>query len=190
LLEAAERVKDIATPYTLRFITFGSEEEGEKGSTYYVSQMSKEDIARTAAMVNLDSLTAGDFTYIYGTRGQAGSVRDWTLNKARSRGLNLITQPGLNPQYPAGTTGDFSDHAPFRLAGIQYAYLEATNWNLEDKDGYTQVDLKLGEKGQIWHTRFDTLDYLDRTFPGRVDAHLNLFATLLVDILTEYKQPE
>ena len=189
MLEAAERVKDLDTPYTLRFIAFGSEEEGEKGSSYYVSQMRAADVARTVAMVNLDSLTAGDFTYIYGSQGPAGKVRDWTLKKATSQSLDLITQSGLNAQYPAGTTGDFSDHAPFRIAGIQYAYLEATNWKLGEKDGYTQVDPKQGEAGQIWHTRFDILDYLDQTFPGRVDAHLNLFSTLLVDILTEYQQP-
>ena len=189
LLEAAERVRDIATPYTLRFITFGSEEEGEKGSGYYASQMSPADIRRTVVMINLDSLTAGDFTYIYGSQGPDGRVRDWTLDKAHALGLGLITQPGLNPQYPAGTTGDFSDHAPFRTAGIQYAYFEATNWNLGNQDGYVQVDPKWGKNGLIWHTDDDTLDYLDQTFPGRVDAHLNLFTTLLVDILAEYRQP-
>jgi alkaline phosphatase isozyme conversion protein len=189
MLEAAERVKDLSIPYTLRFIAFGSEEEGEKGSTFYARQMDAADVARTVVMVNLDSLIAGDFTYVYGSQGQSGQVRDWTLEKARARGLDLITQPGLNSDYPAGTTGDFSDQAPFRAAGIQYAYFEASNWTLGDKDGYTQVDPRWGELGKIWHTHFDTLDYLDQAFPGRVDAHLSLFSTLLLDILTEYQQP-
>jgi hypothetical protein len=187
MLEAAERVKDLSTPYTLRFIAFASEEEGEKGSNYYVSQMSQADIARTLVMINLDSLAVGDNTYVYGSPGKAGQVRDWTLEKARSLGLPLVTQQGQNPDYPAGTTGDFSDHAPFRLAGIPYAYFEATNWTLGSLDGYVQVDPKFGDKGQIWHTQDDALAYIDSTFPGRVDAHLNLFTTLLVDILTEYK---
>jgi hypothetical protein len=95
---------------------------------------------------------------------------------------------GLNPEYPAGTTGDFSDNAPFRQAGVPYAYFEATNWELGAKDGYTQVDPKFGKNGEIWHTQDDTLDYIEKTFPGRMDAHLKLFSTLLMDILTEYQQ--
>jgi alkaline phosphatase isozyme conversion protein len=189
LLEVAERVKDLPTPYTIRFILFGAEEVGLQGSKYYASQMKQEDIQNTIAMINLDSLIAGDIAYVYGDEGEAGVLRDWTLEYAKDHNLELQTQPGMNPEYPAGTTGDFSDHAPFKALGIPYTYFESTNWALGDKDGYTQVNPEYGENGEIWHTQYDTLDYINSTFPGRIQERLNLFVTVLQGILTEYQKP-
>jgi Zn-dependent M28 family amino/carboxypeptidase len=175
LLEVAKRLKDINTPYSIRFIFFDAEETGLEGSEYFVSRMTEEEIRNTVAMINLDSLAVGDFTYIYGNEGDAGVIRDWTLEYARDNELDLITQPGKNPEYPAGTTIDASDHAPFLRRGIQYAYFEATNWDLGELDGYTQVEPSFGEKGEIWHTEFDTLKYITKNFPGRLENHLKLF---------------
>lgn len=186
LLEAASALRDAATPYTVRFIAFGAEEVNLQGSTHYVRQMTAETRANSAGMINLDSLAAGDFAYVYGDPGSRGKMRDWILALASREGWDLRTQQGLNPRYPAGTTGDFSDHAPFRRAGIEYAYFESTNWNLGARDGYTQVDTRLGENGYIWHTPFDTLRYLESNFPGRTDSRLNLFSRLLYRLLTEY----
>jgi Zn-dependent M28 family amino/carboxypeptidase len=186
LLEAARRIKDRHTPYSIRFVFFDSEETDLEGSRYYVSKMSKEDIKNTVAMINLDSLAVGDYTYIYGNEGKAGVIRDWVLDYASQNNLPLITQPGKNPDYPAGTTVDASDHVAFLYAGIQYAYFEATNWDLGELDGYVQVDPTLGKDGEIWHTQFDNLDYITKTLPGRLEDHLSLFSNVLMHILTEY----
>jgi hypothetical protein len=188
LLEMAQRVKNMDTPYSIRFIFFDSEETGLEGSEYYVSQMSSKEIQNTVAMINLDSLAVGDYTYIYGNEGKKGVIRDWALDYAHENGLDLITQPGKNPEYPAGTTLDESDHAPFLHKGMQYTYFEATNWDLGELDGYTQVDTSLGENGEIWHTEFDNLKYITGTFPGRLESHLKLFSNVLFHILTEYQE--
>jgi alkaline phosphatase isozyme conversion protein len=189
MLEIAATIRDVVTPYTIRFIAFGAEEEGLAGSRYMVSEIPPEDIVRVVAMINLDSLIAGDFAYVYGDRGDRGVVRDWVLARAREQGLDLRTQPGENPEYPMGTTGEFSDHASFEDVGIQYAYFESTNWSLGERDGYVQVDPQLGENGYIWHTPFDTMGYIESTFPGRIDARLHLFATMLYQVLTEFSAP-
>lgn len=186
ILEVAERLRKQDTAYTIRFILFGAEELGLQGSEYYVSQMTDDQIQNTIAMINLDSVTAGDMAYIYGDEGEKGAIRDWALGYAKEHNLELQTQPGENPEYPAGTTGDWSDHAPFKNTGIQYAYFESTNWTLGDKDGYTQVDTKYGVDGEIWHTEYDTLEYINETFPGRIQERLSLFVTILEAILTEY----
>jgi hypothetical protein len=188
LLEAANRIQQMKTPYTIRFVFFDSEETGLEGSTYYASLMTAKDVENTVAMINLDSLAAGDNTYIYGDEGDAGAIRDWALAYTSRNNLSLVTQQGNNPDYPTGTTGDWSDHAAFRQLGIQYGYFEATNWDLGDLDGYTQVDLALGVEGEIWHTEYDTLEYIENTFPGRVDEHLSLFSNVLIHILTEYQE--
>ncbi len=38
-------------------------------------------------------------------------------------------------------------------------------------------------------TKYDTLDYLDTNFPGRVAAHLNVFVTVVYNFLTQYEKP-
>jgi len=187
LLEVAARIAELETPYTVRFILFGAEEAGLHGSKTYVAGMTDEQKQNTITMINLDSLAAGDIAYIYGDAGAKGTIRDWALQFAAERDLPLQTQTGLNPEYPVGTTGDWSDHAPFKAAGIPYTYFESTNWTLGNKDGYTQVDPQYAEQGEIWHTQYDTLDYIEATFPGRMQERLGLFVTVLEAIVTQYQ---
>jgi alkaline phosphatase isozyme conversion protein len=187
MLEAAERIIALDIPYTIRFIAFGAEEIGLNGSTYYVEQMSSADLANTIAMINLDSLAAGNQAYVYGDAGPKSFLRDWILQDAQSDGFDLQTEPGNNLNNADGTPCDCSDYSPFEAAGLPYAYFEATDWKLGDKDGWTQVDPRFGVEGEIWHTKFDQIAYLDQTFPERIDQHLTLFVTLLVDALTRFE---
>lgn len=197
MLETAEAIQNIETPYTIKFVAFGAEESykdpdtgasnrGLQGSKHYVSQMSATEISNTVAMINLDSLLAGDNMYVYGSEGQQGFVRDQALTIARRLNLNVITNPGENEEYPIGTTGDWSDHAPFQEKGIPIAYLEATNWELGDLDGYTQTV----KHGEIWHTDNDTLEFLEAEFPGRVEERLSTFSNLLINLVLNLNQME
>ncbi|MBD3107487.1 M20/M25/M40 family metallo-hydrolase [Bacillus sp. AGMB 02131] len=179
VLEVAEVLKKIKTPHSIVFVAFGAEEVGLQGSNYYASQMSDADIDNTVAMINLDSLAVGDKMYVYGSPGEDGFVRDLALKIAAQKKLNVGTNPGVNPDYPAGTTGDWSDHAPFNRLGIPYGYLEATNWELGDLDGYTQTE----KHGGVWHTQNDTLEFIEKEFPGRIQEHLSTFSIVLTDVL-------
>ena len=87
-----------------------------------------------------------------------------------------------------GTLCECADYSPFQEAGVDFIYFESTNWNLGDEDGMTQVNRSIGEDGIIRHTRFDTIDYIDQSFPGRIDERLGLYVTLLVNILTDFDQ--
>jgi Zn-dependent M28 family amino/carboxypeptidase len=187
LLEAAAMIRNIQTPYTLRFIAFGAEETGLNGSYYYVEQMSKAEIDNTLDMINLDSLVAGDIAYVYGDAGTPHSLRDWILDMAHAYGFELEGETAQDMIEEDGSPCDCSDYAPFEDVGITYAYFEATNWNVGDKDGWTQVDPRYGDNGQIWHTQFDTISQIEGLFPGRIDQHLGLFATLLYKTLTEFQ---
>jgi len=189
MLEVAQYLAKIDTPYSMRFIAFGSEEIGMWGSKYFVSQLSATEIQNILAMINIDSIAAGDFAYVYGDEGKEGVIRDWILDWAKKNGVDLRTQQGENPQYPAGTTGAWGDSHPFSKIGIPYAYFEATNWTLGDKDGWIQVDPKYGNQGMIWHSPYDTIEYISKTFPGRIEAHLKIFVAALYHILTEFTQP-
>lgn len=183
VLEVANLLKNMETPQTVEFIFFGAEEVGLCGSDYHVSQMTDQEIANTVLMMNFDSLVAGDTAYVYGDTN--GKLLDQLLGIAADKNLDLITQPGENPEFPMGTTGDWSDHAAFKAAGIPYLYMESTNWTLGAEDGYTQVDLKLGVDGEIWHTEFDTMEYINANFPGRIEERLATFSTVTEELLLE-----
>lgn len=185
LLEVCGLLKGVQPKQTVRFLFFGAEEFDTAGSREYVGNMSQDEIHNVAAVLNYDSLIAGEKAYVYGDFGAKGYVRDWMLAKAESLGYNLQTQPGQNKEYPKGTTGDWGDHVAFKRKGIPYAYFEATNWDLGDRDGYTQVPLSWGDEGEIWHTRFDTLKYMNHTFGKQAQERLALYCELLFLFLTE-----
>lgn len=191
LLEAAEALRGKSLPHTVRFVAVGAEESysdgvpggfrsgGLQGSSFYARQLSAEAVQKTLFVVNLDSLAAGDHMNIYGSAGGGGYVRDAALELARTLGHDIRTSPGLEGEFPAGSTGDWSDHAPFSRLGIPYAYFEATNWELGDKDGYTQTE----KVGSVWHTENDTWEFLNAEFPGRTEAHLKAFSDVLIRLL-------
>jgi hypothetical protein len=117
--------------------------------------------------------------------GNKAILRDWALAWADQNGFDLQTIRNVDLNDEAGYAT--ADYSAFQRAGIPFAYFEATNWTLGDQDGYTQVDPQYGEEGGIIHTEFDRLEYLDKTFPGRVNGHLELFTNIVTAILTQFE---
>jgi len=184
LLETAERVFDKQTPYTIVFVAFGAEEEGLWGSAHYVDQLKRSEQKKIIGMINLDCLIAGDKVYVYGNEG-TGSMRDWVLADAKQHGVKMEGRTDEDMFNEDGTPCECSDFDAFERSNIPYAYFEATDWDLSP-DGMVQVDPQFGVDGEIRHTEFDTIDYIDKTFPGRIDDHLKVFATLLYDLVTQF----
>lgn len=182
LLELAELVKDVPTPYTIHFVAFGAEEAGMLGSADYVANLSPEEKKNTIGFINMDSIAAGDFTYVYCLEKES-ALRDWALAWATANGFDLQTIYNVDLSDEGYGSADYE---AFQQADIPFAYFEATNWNLGDKDGYAQVDPQYGDEGAIIHTEYDTLEYLDETFPGRVDERLNSVIHIVYALLTEY----
>jgi alkaline phosphatase isozyme conversion protein len=189
LLETASLLRNDSTPYTIRFVAFGAGENGNLGSNAYRDHMSQTDFENALVMIDLDSLIAGDTAYLSSSEGIASELRDWTLEWAFGNSLELQTRQDFDF---SGATGirEVSDYAPFWAVGIPVVFMETTNWDLGARDGVTQADPQFGENGVIRHTAFDSLDYLDQTFPGRVDARLKLFVPLLYHILSQYEVPD
>ena len=181
LLEVAQAIRDMQMPYTVRFVFFTAEEQGEFGSMGYVSNLLAPERANIIGMINLDSLIAGDKRYVHaGTTGK-NWLRDQILAVSKRLGAQFTTNPGLNPRYPYGTTGDWSDHAAFDSVGIPIAALESTNWEIGDLDGYTQTALW----GSFWHTPNDNLTTITKRFPGRIEAHFDAYTNVLIQTLLE-----
>ncbi|MDF1542373.1 MAG: M20/M25/M40 family metallo-hydrolase [Anaerosomatales bacterium] len=184
MLEIAERIRPFTRQYDLVFIAFGAEERGLRGADYYVDQMSEEDIERTIAMISFDSLITGDKLYVHA--GQANRitwVRDEMLTYAGRHKLPIEIQPGLNTDYPAGFSPGFSDVAVFDRAGIPVAGFEATNWEIDDMDGYTQTE----EFGSFWHTSRDNLATIEEMVPKRPMVRLAAFTKVGFEFLRHLK---
>ncbi|NJL87006.1 MAG: M20/M25/M40 family metallo-hydrolase [Leptolyngbyaceae cyanobacterium SM1_1_3] len=141
LLELAQRL-EAETAHTVTFVFFGAEEIGLVGSEFYASSLSQQDIDDTLLMVNLDSLVVGDKMYFNAGRGAATNpswfeYRDLALEIAAENGIAAESNPGFNDDYPKGT-GCCSDLESFDFL-MPVLAAEATNWDIGDKDGYTQT---------------------------------------------------
>ena len=155
MLEAAEVLSNYKTKGTIKFIAFGAEEMGLRGSRYYASQMSDENIANTVTMIDLDSVGVGDFFYVYaGLDDNPGWARDLALNIGQRIGHDLRTSP-QSEYFDWGTTGDWSDHVPFKNLGIPIAYFEWMNWDIEPDGG-----IETEEYGWVMHTCMDNLSFI------------------------------
>lgn len=183
MVEVAKRIaKKKQLPYTVKFVAFGAEESpaGLVGSDTYVKRMSKKAIKRAEVMINYDSLIVGDNLYVHAGANKKVGPRDEILSLAQRYRLPLQIQPGWNPAYPAGITPDgFSDYTAFNKAGIPIVAFEATNWEIADKDGYTQTE----ENGSYWHTPNDTLQKILEDFPQRPGVRLYVFTKATMEFL-------
>jgi Zn-dependent M28 family amino/carboxypeptidase len=181
MLEVAEILANYKTHGNIVFVAFGAEEEGLWGSEYYASQMSNNEVANTVTMINLDSVGAGDFFYVYaGKDDNPGWARDLALKIGQRMGYNLRTSPGL-ACYEWGTAGDWSDHVPFRMLGIPIAYFEWMNWDADPCGG-----IETEEFGWIMHSCLDNLDYTSIT---KIEMTADVVASLAFQ-LSKTKLPK
>ncbi|PAC66983.1 Zn-dependent exopeptidase M28, partial [Enterobacter cloacae] len=104
MLELAERLKNIPTKYSIRFVATSGEEEGKLGAENLLKRMSAEEKKNTLLVINLDNLIVGDKLYFNSGQSTPSSVRKLTRDRAlalaRTHGVYAATNPGGNPQYP------------------------------------------------------------------------------------------
>ena len=193
VLELAARLAGQEPEHTIRFVAFGAEETGLLGARHAVASLSAEARSRVVLMINIDSIITGDRLYVhagpatYALDPGHAWARERALALAADLGIELTTNPGLNPDYPAGT-GCCSDQMAFDEAGIPVMNLEATNWQLGDLDGYQQTEISPAfPAGDTWHqARLDRIDYLESHLPaGRLSERPAQAVTLLLKLIEE-----
>lgn len=101
----AQELADAEFPFTLRFIFFGVEEIGLRGSRHYVESLTAAELRDIDAMLNFDAMGAG----------KASILGDGALVNAA---LGIAAANGLSVRESDGLGGGGSDHAPFRDAGV------------------------------------------------------------------------
>lgn len=115
LLELARVLKAYPIDKEIRFIACGAEEIGLKGSEYYVSQLTDDEITRSIGNFNMDMIATSfdkcNILYADTVDGQANLVSDTAIASGARLGKDLL----------AVNYGRSSDHAPFGDFGIPAA---------------------------------------------------------------------
>lgn len=191
LTEVAKNLGGLQLENGLQIVGFGAEEEGLRGSRAFVNSLSASQRENMLAMINLDSLITGDMMYAHAGQNSTAnpalaSLREHTMQIAKELNINLLTNPGLDPKYPAGT-GCCSDGEAFEPLNIPILYIEATNWELGDLDGYTQTDNPAIPGGSTWHDpNEDNKTVLTNAFgQERIDQRLRDYSRLLSRLVLE-----
>lgn len=113
MLEAARILSKQQFAYDIKFIAFGAEDIGLKGSRYYVNNMTEEELQTTAAMINMDMVGIGDTIQVMTVFEDADSfIADLSEVYLKKLGMEYIRFPE-----------DAGDHQPFELAGIPSVFL-------------------------------------------------------------------
>lgn len=192
LTEIARNLSGIQTEKTLVFAAFGAEEDGLKGSKAMVAELvAQNGIENLKGMINIDSMVTGDKLYAHAgsdsvANPELTTLRDQMLRIGKELNIDITTNPGGDPGYPAGT-GCCSDGESFEGINIPVLFLEATNWDLGDLDGYTQTDNPAIPGGATWHNpNFDNEAFLNSALgQARIDERLRDVSRLVTRLLLE-----
>lgn len=205
LTELVYQLSQLNPEYNIKFIAFGAEEQGLRGSRAFVRSLSDEEKQNAIGMINLDSLLTGDFMYVnagdkaYDLTNQQvvaeySKLREDALAIAKEMGIELKinqgdknTSYGNEPYKPYGV-GCCSDQVAFDEAGIPVAGFEATNWDLgPDFDGYTQTDNPKITDGMTWHEPAeDNRAFLtDALGEDRINERMKNFSRLVSELIIQ-----
>ncbi|MCH8206777.1 MAG: M28 family peptidase [Chloroflexi bacterium] len=134
MMAIAGEVSDQTYPFTLRFIAFGSEEIGLRGSRFYIDSLGPDELEDLIAMLNFDALGTGDVAAVLGDPDLA----DLVLRYGQANGIEVERRQSLDE-------GTSSDHAPFQEAGVPFLFFLADDFSrshtLEDRLEFIQPEL-------------------------------------------------
>ena len=176
LLEIARRMADSTPACSVTLVFFDSEEYGHSGSENFAAKYAD----TTDLMINMDCVGYGDYLYALSAAGEQGAIREYAIERAAAIGAELTTHPG-NDRFAPGTTGPWSDHAPFENRGIPFLYFEASNFDVPGKYGWGfAVD-----DPYVLHTTQDCESYLKPKYWTRMLEHMRDTAIVIVDLLVD-----
>ncbi|MGE7184972.1 M28 family peptidase [Peribacillus sp. NPDC006672] len=119
VLELARILAKTPIDTEIRFLTFGSEERGLVGSSFYADSLPKEDVDRMVAHFQMDMIGGRDA----GEDNPAGGLIMYTIDGKKNLVTDLGSSAGartMDVAIPYGQLGR-SDHQPFHELGIPSA---------------------------------------------------------------------
>jgi hypothetical protein len=110
---------------SLLFAAFDGEEEGLRGSRYFVANPPVE-LKRISAVVNMDMVGRGDANTLYAA-GTHYSPQLAPIVTDAARGMELTLKLGHDQGGGSEDWTNSSDHGPFHAAGIPFVYFGVEN---------------------------------------------------------------
>ncbi|MDD4003285.1 MAG: M28 family peptidase [Clostridia bacterium] len=187
MMNIAHSIKDKNLPFNVTFIAFGAEESGMNGSSHYVSNISATQRENMLLMVNLDSIAAGDYLYMFcldWNSGHEGFIR----KQAGDLNIPLRALP-LNKKFVADPFGSqvyshygyFSDNYPFMQQNIPTAIFMSMNWNSKKKAGVVESDIN----ADIMHTENDNYQKLTELYPETYLSNMQNVSDIVIKTLEQ-----
>ncbi len=189
-LDTYAPLSDADADANLGGLTLQGMDDNAAGLGVILKRMSDTEKKNTLLVINLDNLIVGDKLYFNSGVKTPEAVRKLTRDRAlaiaRSHGIAATTNPGLNKNYPKGT-GCCNDAEIFDKAGIAVLSVEATNWNLGNKDGYQQrAKTAAFPAGNSWHdVRLDNQQHIDKALPGRIERRCRDVMRIMLPLVKE-----
>jgi putative aminopeptidase FrvX len=118
-----EAIKVVPRKHTYLFIAFTDEEQGLVGSSFYARSMTREQVAATTAMVNMDTLGLGP-TEIWGSHADKG------LNSAMAYVAKQLNMPVASVNVEQiGASADSESFAARKIPSITIHSLTQEAWS-------------------------------------------------------------
>ena len=180
LLSLVSRFSGLQLPFDLVFCLFGAEEPGLYGSETFVTSLTEQQRADILLYVNLDSIAAGDYLYLY--TDEVSTLHDGYLREAAAEnGITLTPNPvnkkisssGLK-YFPYLHVGLSSDHLSFMQYRINVANFFTLNWS--SPATYTDESLT---RPDIMHTPNDDVDILLTLYPDTAVQYMQNVSDLV-----------
>ena len=185
LLESAHRMRYLDNYYTIVYVFFGAEEVGILGAFYYANSLSREQHDNLLFMINADILLDGpDLFYMGGyydgfddmmpASNHITETWDRIAQEVNSQhGLNLLP-------FPQGAFGP-SD----QLAFIYHYHTAMFLAGMNAVDGWYERDIMdvIFEMTSVLHSPRDDFHYINRAWPGKIEANMRGFSIFLEELL-------
>ena len=172
MLELAERLKEVPTHYSLRFIATSGKQIAAAGARSVLQRMSKEEQKNTLLVINLDSLIVGEKLTFTSSASTPKTVRkisqDRAIALAHQLAIPVATQ--RDTQVLAGSRQDFyREAALFDKAGIPVLSVESGRYRKGERPGQQRAISKAFPEGSVQHqAALDNAQYLDKWLPGQI----------------------
>ncbi len=180
LLELAERMSVLNTSHSIIFAAFGAEENELDGSRHFVQNLDLKDRDFLIGFINPDGIIAGNELYLYADT----DTRLYHLVGSTPQISAFTFLPSEYLEDEDGSPCDCADVSPFQEEGIPFLFIEATDYSQGEEDGWTQVDPRYGDEGVIRHTSYDTIPYINSSFPGRIEERLSTVVSFVMESFT------
>ncbi|MCL2426780.1 MAG: M28 family metallopeptidase [Oscillospiraceae bacterium] len=179
LLESAQRMRYLDNYYTIVYVFFGAEEVGILGAFYYVNNWSQEEHDNLLFMINADVLLEGpDLFYMAYEYTPASNhiIETWDEIAQRvniEHDINLISFP-QGAFLPSDQLAFiYHHHTVMALAGLN----AVPNWSNMIMP-YAAMNMS-----SVLHSPRDDFHYINRTWPGRIEANMRGFSIFLEELL-------